>query len=46
MSQFAAALQNEVDIDSLTHDLLGVVQETMEPKKLSLWLIDQQRTKK
>lgn len=42
LSQFAAALQNEVDINALTQNLLTVVQETMEPEGLSLWLIDQE----
>ena len=35
---FSAQLRNEVDLDSLSQHLLGVVQETMEPSRLSLWL--------
>ena len=35
---FSARLRDEVDIDSLTNDLLGVVQESMQPRFVSLWL--------
>ena len=35
---FSARLRDEVDIDSLTDDLLTVVQESMQPRSVSLWL--------
>ena len=35
---FSARLRDEVDIDSLTEHLLGVVQESMQPRSVSLWL--------
>jgi len=35
---FSARLRDEVDIDSLTKDLLSVVQESMQPRSVSLWL--------
>lgn len=35
---FSARLRDEVDIDSLTIDLLAVVQESMQPRSMSLWL--------
>ena len=35
---FSARLRDEVDIDSLTKDLLRVVQESMQPRSVSLWL--------
>jgi hypothetical protein len=35
---FSARLRDEVDIDSLTDDLLGVVQESMQPRSMLLWL--------
>ncbi len=38
LAQFAATARDEVDMDKLTAALLGVVEETMQPKKTSLWL--------
>jgi len=35
---FGTALRQEVDISSFSEQLLGVVQQTMEPAHLSLWL--------
>ena len=35
---FAARLREEVDLDTLTAELLAVVDQTMEPTKTSLWL--------
>ena len=35
---FAATARDEVDMDKLTAALLGVVEETMQPEKASLWL--------
>jgi hypothetical protein len=35
---FSARLRQEVDLDTLTADLMGVVDETMEPTRASLWL--------
>jgi len=35
---FSARLRDEVDIDSLTGDLLAVVQESMQPRSVLLWL--------
>jgi hypothetical protein len=36
---FAATVRNETDLDALTVELLRVIQETMEPESLSIWLL-------
>jgi len=38
LAQFAAAARNEVDMDKLTASLLGVVEETIHPETISLWI--------
>jgi hypothetical protein len=35
---FSARLRQEVDLDTLTGELLAVVEETMQPARASLWL--------
>jgi hypothetical protein len=38
LAGFSATARDEVDLDALTAELLQVVQETMQPAHLSLWL--------
>jgi hypothetical protein len=38
VANFSATLQNEVDLDQLREQLLRVVQQTMQPTHLSLWI--------
>jgi hypothetical protein len=38
LEAFNARLQHDIDLDSLTAELLGVVQQTLQPARVSLWL--------
>ena len=38
LAAFSATLRNEVDLNQLSEHLLKVVQETMQPAHISLWL--------
>jgi hypothetical protein len=38
LANFAAIARDEVDMDKLTSALLEVVEETMQPEKVTLWL--------
>ncbi len=38
LAAFSATLRNEVDLSQLSENLLAVVEETMQPASVSLWL--------
>ena len=38
LEAFSATLRNEVDLATLNEHLIAVVQETMQPTQVSLWL--------
>src|SRR5947209_3172006 len=38
LSNFSATLYNELDLAQLSEQLLAVVQETMQPEHVSLWI--------
>jgi hypothetical protein len=38
VSEFGASLREEVDLEELNASLLGVVEETLQPESLSLWM--------
>jgi hypothetical protein len=43
LATFGAAMRNEVDLDDLSRQLVAVVQETMQPTQVSLWLRKSER---
>jgi len=40
IAEFGATCRDETDLDKLTTSLIAVVQETMQPEHVSLWLKD------
>jgi len=46
LEAFSATLRNEVDLQQLREHLVGVVQETMQPTHVSLWLRSPEQARK
>lgn len=44
LAAFSATLQNEVDLSQLSEQLLAVVEETLQPTHVSLWLLTPEKT--
>jgi hypothetical protein len=42
--QFAVTARDEVDLEQLVGVMLGVVEKTMQPERVSLWLSEQEET--
>ena len=45
LAQFALTARDETDLDALTAELVRVVQETMQPESVSVWLVDDEDAK-
>ncbi len=46
LAAFSTTLRDELDLNQLQEQLVAVVQETMQPSHLSLWLPDSNTSKK
>jgi K+-sensing histidine kinase KdpD len=46
LAAFSATLRHEVDLDQLSEELVKVVQETMQPTHVSLWLCKNEQRRK
>ena len=41
LAAFGVTVRDETDLDALTHEMLLVVDETVQPEFVGLWLIQQ-----
>ena len=46
LNAFAATVRDETDLDELTAELTRVIQETMQPEFVSVWLVPENRTER
>jgi len=42
VAAFSSTLRNDVDLATLSEHLVAVVQETMQPTQVSLWLVQRE----
>ncbi len=42
LTEFSATVRDEVDLQVLSQKLINIVEETMQPEQVSLWLLDSQ----
>jgi hypothetical protein len=45
MAAFASRLKDAVDLDSVREDLATVVQKTLEPAHISIWMNERDETR-
>ncbi|RIK21728.1 MAG: hypothetical protein DCC52_14035 [Chloroflexi bacterium] len=45
LQKFAETVRDETDLEKLTAELMNVVQETMQPTSVSVWLKKEERRK-
>lgn len=43
LAAFSATVRDEVELEKLTAELISVVQETLQPASVSLWLSESRR---
>ncbi|UCH58746.1 MAG: hypothetical protein JSV61_11070, partial [Anaerolineales bacterium] len=43
LAEFAAAARDETDLEALTARVVGIVQDTMQPDQINLWLTPQHK---
>jgi hypothetical protein len=44
VAAFSAALRQEVDLEQIGERLLSVVEDTMQPEMMNLWLVNTKRS--
>lgn len=45
LAQFAQSARDETDLDALNGELVRIVQETMQPERVSIWMRETKRTR-
>ncbi len=45
LAQFSQTARNETNVDALNGELVRIVQETMQPERVSIWMRETKRTR-